>query len=60
MRTFRDFLKEEFKNKKFEKEFRKDVEKARISLEIYAPRNWPQHGDSCERAKRKSQKEEVV
>jgi transcriptional regulator with XRE-family HTH domain len=34
MRTFRDFLKEEFKNKKFEKEFRKDVEKARISLEI--------------------------
>ena len=32
--TFEDFLKEEFKDKEFEKGFYREVEKARISLEI--------------------------
>lgn len=34
MKYFRDFLREEFKDKKFESQFYKDMEKARIALEI--------------------------
>lgn len=34
MRYFRDYLKEEFKDKEFEKSFHRSIEKGRIALEI--------------------------